>query len=184
MFRTENTMSPEKQFRRILPVLQTLIAILFGGWGEWHRIQMINRSLGWESTVVSHIWPWPLKLAVILNMPALLIVALIEWPINSLWPNLPEYLQLLPVILLVALLWYVIGRWLEPRSGTIDPAGNSKKLLWAMVLFFVLFCAVGAARASASSMLLYGLRAWIAAGVGMSATAIYKRLRSKRAQQA
>jgi hypothetical protein len=177
-------MSPEKQFRRLLPTAQTLVAIVFGGWGEWHRIQMINRSLGWESTVVSDIWPWPLKFAMILNVPALLIAALIEWPINSLWPNLPEYLQLLPVILLVALLWYVIGCWLERRSGTVDHAGNSTKLLWAIVLFFVLFCAVGAVLASASSMLLYGLGTWIAAGVGMAASSIYKRLRSKRVQPA
>jgi len=133
-------MSPEKQLRRVLSVSQTLVAILFGGWGEWQRIQSINRSLGWHSTAVFHIWPGPLKFAMILNAPALLVGEFIEWPINSFWPDLPESLRLLPLIPLVALLWYVIGRWLERRSGTVHHAGSSTKLLWAIVLFFFLFC--------------------------------------------
>src|ERR1700735_72066 len=47
-----------------------------------------------------------------------------------------------------------------------------------------ILCAVGAALASASSMLLYGLEAWIAVGVGMAASAICERLRSRRVQRA
>ena len=176
-------MSSEKQFRRVLPVSQTLIAILFGGWGEWQRVQIVNRSLGWASTVAFHIWPWPLKFTLILNMPAFLVGSLSDWPINSLWPNRPEYLQLPLAILVVPFLWYGIGRWLERRSGGNDGFRNSRKLIWAIILFFVLFCAVGATLASPSTMFLFGLGAWIAAAVGMAASVVYERSRSKNVQQ-
>ncbi len=176
-------MTLQTQFRRALPITQTLIAIVFGAWGEWQRVQILNRSLGWASTVVFHIWPWPLKFTLILNMPAFLIGSFLDWLLNSLWPNRPQYLQLLPVILVVPFLWYGIGRWLERRFCTSDRHTNSAKLIWAIILFFVLFCAVCAALASSSSMLLYGLGAWIAVGVGMATSAIYKRLRSKRVPQ-
>jgi len=177
-------MTLQTQFRRLLPITQTLIAIVFGAWGEWQRVQILNRSLGWASTMAFHIWPWPLKFALILNMPAFLIASFLDWPLNSLWPNRPEYLQLLPAILVVPFLWYGIGRWLERRSVAADRGTKSAKLIWAIILFFILFCAVGAPLASPTSMLLYGLGAWIAVGVGMAASVIYEKSRSKRAQHA
>jgi hypothetical protein len=177
-------MTLQKQFRRVLPVGQTVIAIVFGAWGEWQRVQIVNRSLGWASTVAFHIWPWPLKFALILNMPAFLIGSFLDWRLNSLWPNRPEYLQLLPVILVVPFLWYGTGRWLARRSVAADRGTNSSKLIWAIILFFILFCAVGAPLASPSTMLLFGLGAWTAVAVWMAVSTIYEKLRSKRAQHA
>jgi hypothetical protein len=172
-------MAPDKQFRRLLPIIQTLIAILFGGWGEWQRIQILNRSsFGFNSTLVFHVWPWPLKFAQILNTPALLIGGILGWPISNNWPELPEYVQLAPAILLVPLLWYWTGLWLDLKCNAGDFGQNSRKLVWAVIFLFILFSAIGAALSTYASQILYGIAAWVVIGIAMGVSAIYKRLRS------
>jgi hypothetical protein len=178
-------MSPEKQFRRVLPVIQTLIAVSFGGWGEWQRIQILDHSpFGFSSTLVYHVWPWPLKFAQILNTPPLLIGGLFDWPINSLWPAFPEDLQLIPLVLCVPLFWYWLGRWLDFQCNAPNVGRNSRKMIWAVICLFILFSAIGAALSTYGSQLLYGIAAWVVIGAGMAASTIYKRLRSKRATRA
>ena len=178
-------MLPEEQFRRVLPIGQTLIALFFGGWGEWQRVQILNNSeFGFNSTLVYHVWPWALKFAQILNTPALAIGGLLDWPLNSVWPNIPEYLQLLPVALFVPILRYLIGRWLDFKCNAAEVGRNSRKTIWAVILLFILFSAVGATLSTYSSQLLYGIAAWVVIGVGIAASAIYQRLRSKRLQRA
>jgi hypothetical protein len=103
------------QFRKVLPALQTTIAISFGGWGLWLRNSILSRpfwsSTGWNSTAAFHVWPWPFKFAAILNMPAFLAGGLLSWPLDYLWPGLPEWVSALPVLLVIPLLWYWVGSW-------------------------------------------------------------------------
>jgi len=52
------------QFRKVLPVLQTALAVFFVGWGLWLRNSVLSRpflgsSTGWSSTLRFHFWPWP-----------------------------------------------------------------------------------------------------------------------------
>ena len=103
----------ETQFRRVLPALQTAIAVSLGGWGLWLRSSILSRpflgSTGWNSTAVFHVWPWPFKFAAILNMPAFLAGGLLSWPLDYFRPGLPEWVSALPVLLLIPLLWYWVG---------------------------------------------------------------------------
>jgi hypothetical protein len=60
------------QFRTVLPVLQTVLAVLFGGWGLWLRNSILGKpflenSTLWNSTARFHVWPF--KFAAIMNMP-------------------------------------------------------------------------------------------------------------------
>jgi len=107
-----------KRFRRLLPVAQTVLALVFGGLGLWERNETLNRSfLGWNSTSRYHVWPWPYKLAVVSNMPAFLAGLLLSWPIGGLWPELPEWLQIAPSLLFLPMLWYWVGSRLDRRWG-------------------------------------------------------------------
>jgi hypothetical protein len=102
------------RFRVLLPVVETTLATLAGGIGLWQRHQILNqRFLGdhtlWESTARFHVWPLPLRFAVVSNVPSFLASALVRWPLKTLWPQMPETLGFLPLILFVPLLWYLVG---------------------------------------------------------------------------
>src|SRR5215470_2076413 len=107
---------PTTQFRKVLPVSQTALAILFGGWGIWERNTIISNSwLGWNSTLRFHVWPWPFRFAAILNMPAFLAGALLSWPLDYLLPRLSEWV---PVLLLIPLFWYWVASWADKHAST------------------------------------------------------------------
>ena len=130
-------MPTQLQLRKVLPISQTLLAVAFGGWGLWERITSINDSwLGWNSTLRFHVWPWPFKFAVVQNIPAFLIGLLLSWPIDSFKPGLPEWVSLLPSLLLVPLLWYLIGAWLD-RKRVLE-----RTSVETVVLIFGVFTAV------------------------------------------
>jgi len=76
--------------------------------------------LGWNSTAQFHVWSWPFKFAAILNMPAFLAGLLLSLPLEALWPELPESVSYLPVLLFVPVLWYLVGRALH---GVISKVG-------------------------------------------------------------
>ena len=68
------------QFRKLLPITQTVLAAFFGGWGLWLRNEYLSHysPFGWNSTERFHVWPWPYKFAVVSNMPALFAGGLIS----------------------------------------------------------------------------------------------------------
>src|SRR6267143_1475879 len=83
------------QFRRILPLSQTVLALFFGSWGLWIRNSILSQpffgnSTLWNSTARFHVWPWPYEFAVVLNMPAFLIGILLSWPLDAIRPGLSE----------------------------------------------------------------------------------------------
>ncbi len=173
-------MGRAKQFRWILPVAQTILAALFGGWGLWERNQILSHSfLGWNSTARFHVWPWQFKFAAVLNMPAFLCGMLLSWPIGNLWPKLSESVQAAPTLVFVALLWYWIGCWLDRRWRT------STKMPW-ILLFSLSLVSAGVAWipvssfASYTSYLEYGILVWMILGLGFRGSAIYRK-RSPRA---
>src|SRR5258705_8498642 len=106
-------MTHRKQFRRILPIAQVMLAGLFGGLGLWQRNQILSHDylfgIGWNTTARFHVWPWPFKFAVISNLPAFLAGLLLSWPIGAVRPELHEAVQLAPSLLFVLVLWYWIG---------------------------------------------------------------------------
>ena len=180
-------MAQGMQFRKVLPILQTVLAMFFGGWGLWLRNEILSHSwMGWNSTARFHVWPWPFKFAAISNMPALLAGSLLSWPIGTLRPGLPESVQISPALLFVPLLWYWVGSWLDRRWGMMDKAGHGAKGPWILLLFFTLVCAVGASvpitsLALYTSYLPYGMAVWMIVGLGMAASAIYRKLASRAA---
>ena len=138
-------MVQENKFRRILPVAQTAVALFFGGWGVWIRDSILSRtffgdSTLWNSTARFHVWPWPYKFAVVLNMPAFLIGSFLAWPLDALGPGLPESVSFLPALLLVPLLWYSIGSWLDQRR-IADENRSAFKRQRILLLIFTLICA-------------------------------------------
>jgi hypothetical protein len=100
-------MSPGTLFRKVLQVVQTALAAFFGGWGLWLRNSILRQpffdSTLWNSSARFHFWPWPLKLAAILNLPAMFAGVLLSWPPHYLRPGLPEWVSKLPVLLLIPL---------------------------------------------------------------------------------
>lgn len=170
-------MTFRNQLRTILPVTQTAIALLFGGWGLWIRDSILSRPfLGdsplWNSTARFHVWPWPYKFAVVQNMPAFLIGSALSWPLEALRPGLSEWISVLPVLLFVLLLWYSIGAWLD-RQRRADQHRTRLRRQWVLLLGFTVLCAVGSSIPVGTggyvSYIPAGILIW--AGVGLAAFA-------------
>jgi hypothetical protein len=135
-------MTSRKLFRRILPTSQVALAGLLGGWGLWQRNEILSHDYlfgtGWNTTARFHIWPWPFKFAVVLNLPAFLAGSLLSWPIGSVRPTTPEYIAMIPSLLFVPILWYWVGLRLDRRWNVTD------NLPWIALSVFTLICLTGA----------------------------------------
>ena len=165
------------QFRRVLPLVQTAIAVSFGGWGLWLRDSALNRpffdSTLWNSSARFHVWPWPYKFAVIQNIPAFLLGLLPSLAIDALKPGLPEWVQELPLLLLVPALWYLVGAWLD-RTQVLRHEEGRESAYWPWILLcFVttisLLGALGSGRlfGSYTSFIPFGVAFWIVLGIAM-----------------
>jgi hypothetical protein len=152
-------MNLNTRFRVLLGLSQTFIAAIFGGVGVWQRSQILNQSLWgdqtlWNSTARFHVWPWPLKFAVITNLPAFFAGALLSVPIRLLWPEAPEAMDL-AVLPLVFVLWYWLGARLERKA-------HSKMFL----ALFTAACIVGAfLPLGYVGYVPYGVTVWIVAAI-------------------
>src|SRR5215475_740898 len=114
-------MNPDTRFRTVLPLLETVLAASFGGWGLFERNAILSRpfwgSTGWHTTAVFHVWPWPFKLAIILNMPVFLAGCFLPcWPLDFLGSAVPEWVCFLERLLLVPLFWYLLGSWADEKK--------------------------------------------------------------------
>ena len=168
------------QFRSVLPVLQTVLAVFFGGRGLWLRNSILSRpflgtSTGWDSTLRFHVWPWPLKFAVILNMPAFLAGALLTWPLEYLRPGLPVWVTALPALLVTSLFWYCVGSWADRNI--------SERARWILLPVFIFVCAAASSISEYvggyTSYVLFGIAIWSIVAFGVKAFADLRQRRSK-----
>ncbi len=108
-----------KQFRTILPIAQPLLAIILGCIGEWQRWHILTqRSFfgdGWHSTARFHVWPWPLKFAVITTMPTMFPGALLSLIVRDSWEEAFYMATLVLAYLAAPVLWYWIGYKFDHR---------------------------------------------------------------------
>ena len=172
-------MARELRFRTLLPAAQCVFAVLFGGWGLWQRSAILSQPfLGGtlvDTTASFHVWPWPLKFALVTNMPAFLAGALISWPIGGHWPKLPDFVLYIPTVLFVPILWYGVGYWLDRSVGRTHKSATKLKRPWILLLFFTLVCAAGASLDSTSAYLPYGVGVWMIVGLWVAASATYRK---------
>jgi hypothetical protein len=179
-------MVQELQFRKVLPVSQSVVAVFFGGWGLWQRNEILSHAwLGWNSTARFHVWPWPFKFAAIANMPAFFVGLLLAWPLDALRPGLPEWVSYLPVLLLIPLLWYLVGSWLDKRSSA-GKNKSAKKGEWILLLLFIAVCAAASSMptnvGSYTNYLEFGTVNWMTVAIGMTAYAAIRKYKSKLAK--
>jgi hypothetical protein len=148
------------QFRFRLPVLQFVAATFFGGIGLWQRHQILNqRFIGeqtlWETTAKYHVWPLPYRFAVIPNIPAMLAAGVIEWPIGTIWPNMPEPFGFVLFLLLVPILWFFVGLQLDR-----DPSAY-RRSSW-LLIWFAVFCAIAMFTPGYVGYVISGSVLWLA----------------------
>jgi hypothetical protein len=171
-------MSREIYFQRILPPFATIAAIVLGEWGLWLRGVIIRNSMGWDSTVRFHTWPWPFKFAAVVNLPAILAGLLLSWPLDPLKPDFPELISFLSVLLFVPLLWYWIGAWLDRRISE-NTNRNARAWGWILLLAFSIACAATSSIppnfAGYTSYLPFGIVIWMIAVAGVTASTIVSR---------
>ena len=153
------------QFRTILPMAQLASALVFGGIGLWRRSAILNQPLFegqtlWDWTARFHVWPWPYKFAVIANMPSFLTGSLLSWPVSVVWPRASEFVDNLPSLLCVPILWFFIGSWVDKRWKI----GNEKP--WIMLVIFNVVCLAGAVISIGYvGFLPYGIVVWVVLGI-------------------
>jgi hypothetical protein len=179
-------MRQETQFRKVLPVVQTTLAVFFGGWGLWLRNSILSQpffgSTLWTSTARFHVWPWPIKFATILNLPVMFAGLLLSWPLDYLRPGLPEWVSSLPVLLLIPLFWHWLGSWADKHfnSGSTE---DHERWLWALLLFFIFVCAAASSISGYvgghASYLEFGIGIWLGIALSSMVAGALRRLKSK-----
>ena len=167
--------SEQAQFRKLLPLLQTPIAIAFGGWGLWIRHSILSRPFlgdptGWDSTLRFHVWPWPLKFVAILNLPALLAGVVLSLPLGYFRTRFSEWAWTLPTLLCVSLLWYWVGRRVNGHLRAEEHTREKRKV-WFLLLLFIVACAAAALTDELASVhgiwVLFGIGIWLLAGLAI-----------------
>ena len=149
------------KFRFLLPVSETVTAIVVGGFGLWQRHHILSQPFVgdqtlWESTARFHVWPLPYRFAVISNIPAFLTAAIVEWPIGRLWPQLPEVCGFVLFVLFVPVLWYLLGSLLDKMQ---------RDKCWAVLLSFTALAIAAMFTPGHASYILSGCLLWLAFGV-------------------
>lgn len=167
-----------KRFRVLLPLVQCPLAVLFGGVGLWQRSAILSRPFFdgalWDTTARYHVWPWPFKLAVVMNTPAFLCWALVSGPLSQRWPMAPEAAMAAPSLLFVALLWFAVGRWIDRHWSWVERSAT--RWVWGFLLGFTLLSAAGASVASTTFYLLWGVCLWLVAGCAITFWSLHRRL--------
>lgn len=148
-----------RYFRLLLPILQTLLGAAFGGVGLWQRHQILNQRLWgnetlWHSTAAFHVWPWPYKFALITNVPAFLFAALVDWPLQSVWPNLPDAIGWMLCLCFIALVWYHVG-------SRFDAAKSFRQRQWTVLLAFMVLAATGVLTPGYIGFVLFAVALWM-----------------------
>jgi hypothetical protein len=172
------------QFRKVLPISQSAVAVFFGGCGLWLRNEILSHAwLGWNSTARFHVWPWPFKFVVIVNMPAFLIGSLLSWPLDALRPG-PEWVSALPVLLFIPWLWYWVGSCLD-KSVSANRNRTSERARWILLLLFIAVCAAASSIPSRvggyTNYLQFGTLIWMTVAIGITASAAIRKYKSKTA---
>jgi hypothetical protein len=165
------------RFCTLLPIAQCALAATFGGIGLWQRSTILSRpwffegQTMWNTTARFHVWPWPYKFAVILNLPAFLLGLVPSWPLGIIWPSAPEYVAHLPVLIFVLLLWFWAGARIDRHWRVTD------RTPWIGLFLFMLISLVGAFLPFGyTGYLPYALVVWLV-------SAVVIRLVSKRAPE-
>lgn len=170
-------------FRRLLPIAQTVSAACFGGIGLWQRASYLNSSwLGWNSTERYHVWPWPFKFAVVTNLPAFLVWAVVGWPIGERWPDISEGAMAAPALLFVAILWYGVGAWMDKQWERISRPASKVGRPWMLLAAFTALSATAASvyiRFPTSEYLEMGAVLWLAVGLGVATVTVFRNVRAR-----
>src|SRR5580700_3328601 len=192
---TTTAMTRTIQFRKALPVVHTIFALFFGGTGLFLRNALLNRPFlsnpaVYEPTLRSFIWPWPLKFAAILDMPAVLAGMLLSSAldqIDQVRPALPAWTSVLSMLIFVPLLWFAVGAWLDRtlRASQI----KSPDTAWNLCLLFIAISAIAAAippttTVSATRFVVFGALLWLALAMAIAAHALLKRSKPRATGQA
>jgi hypothetical protein len=137
-------MLPQYRFRTWLPLSQCLLGGLFGLLGAWQRVSVLGQSeFGqslWNTTARFHVWPWPYKLALSINLPSFLMGTLVASPFVML-PELAEYLVMALAALLGIPIWRAIGSRIDHGIERKDILKHTA--LVACIAFDVV-CLIGA----------------------------------------
>jgi hypothetical protein len=166
-------MASRPQFKRLLPILQTALAAVFGGWGLWQRTTILSNSpFKWTSTLRFHVWPWPFQFAVIQNVPAFIAGSLLLRPLDTFGRAIPEWVSLLPSLLLVPILWWLIGSWVDRRYKYGTKIGTFSDWPWAILSGLAIVSLLAALCSeyvfhSYTAFIPFGVVVWMISGITM-----------------
>ena len=154
-------MSRTSPIRVAVALSQSGVAALFGivGFSQRNRIlsqPFIEGQTLWNTTAQFHVWPWPLKFAIIENFPAFVASTLLSLPLRLLWPQAPEAIDFVTLMPLVFVLWYWIGGQMQDNRlvlwsgflmaaaavGAFLPLGHVGYVPYGIVLWIVVVAAL------------------------------------------
>jgi hypothetical protein len=162
LFRQHFAMRQPPRFRIILPPVQFFLAGLLGGCGLWQRAVILSRpfmsgqTLN-DTTARFHIWPWPFKLAAVINMPAVIVGGLLSWVFGAFGVLVNDFTGFIFSLLLVPPLWYWIGSKLDFKSRL--------GAYWFLLLFTLASAGCSSFSFGYTSYLPFGVILWIVAGM-------------------
>ena len=131
----QDNMFSSVRFCVLLPILQFILGGVLGGVGLWQRGQILNQPIfgspASATTAVYHVWPWPFKLAVLINEPAVILGGLTALTMEWLGSGMSEPIEFGLMLVFVPPLWY----WIGLRLDAIN-----RKIGWVMLATFSATC--------------------------------------------
>jgi hypothetical protein len=125
----------------------------------------------WDTTAPLHVWPWPYKFAVILNMPAafagMFFSAMVFSDFASRYGRVAtEAVGGIVSLLLTLPLWYWIGLRFDRTCGTKSSGYLS---FWVFLSSMIILSFSGALYLGPIDYLLYGCGVWVLAAIAIAA---------------
>jgi hypothetical protein len=154
------------RFAVLLPLVQTVLAAVFGGIGLWQRNEILSQPFMdgtlWQTTAAFHVWPWAFRFAFVSHAPAAVAGEILAIPIEAVWPSAPEPVLGLPSVILVAALWAWIGSRMDRKWRDPD-ASRAAATPWILLLVLTVVCLLGASfQLGHAGSVLNGAAVWIA----------------------
>ena len=168
-------------FRRLLPILNLALYISLMCLGHTVRLHLTAPSAAQLHLVEPGIMPSRIKLAVALNVPAVLAAFFLNTMVFHFQTNY-LFLLALPFVLM---LWYPVGRWFDQRLGWVQRRKPKATLigdillvlcgLFAVFAVVILLQTMKRAYILDSLWLVLGVCAWFAFVLVVLAGAFYAR---------
>jgi hypothetical protein len=108
--------------RIAIALIAIVVTFVCGGLGTYQRDVILSQPFLGDQTLADttarfHVWPWPLKVAMTISLPAFLVAAVAAGIFSDFSETVGTVVHVFATSFLTILLWWVVGIRLDGRSS-------------------------------------------------------------------